>query len=93
MESVIRDVKSLESDQRHLYEAVVGHALRENQGIILHVIELGAEPDQATRRAALSRAVEIAREGREAAKAQGITEEEAGAAIDEAIQEVRRSGR
>ncbi|MGD0897302.1 MAG: hypothetical protein ABR915_05655 [Thermoguttaceae bacterium] len=93
MESVIRDVKSLESDQRHLYEAVVGHALRENQGIILHVIELGAEPDQATRRAALSRAVEIARQGREAAKAQGTTEADAGAAIDAAIQEVRQSER
>ena len=93
MESVIRDVKSLESDQRHLYEAVVGHALRENQGIILHVIELGAEPDQATRRAALSPAVEIARQGREAARAQGITEEEAGAAIDEAIRKVRQSER
>ena len=93
MESVIRDVKSLESDQRHLYEAAVGHALHENQGIILHVIELGAEPDQATRRAALSQAVEIARQGREAATAQGITEDEAGAAIDEAIQKVRRSGR
>jgi hypothetical protein len=91
MESVIRDVKSLESAQRHLYEAAVGHALRENQGIVLHVIELGAEPDQGTRRAALSRAVEIARQGRAAAEAQGITEEQAGAAIDEAIQKARRS--
>jgi hypothetical protein len=93
MESVIRDVKSLESDQRHLYEAVVGHPLRENQGIILHVIELGAEPDQATRRAAMSRAVEIARQGREAAVAQGITDEAAGAAIDEAIRKIRQPER
>jgi hypothetical protein len=91
MESVIRDVKSLESDQRHLYEAVIGHALSESQGIVLHVIELGAEPDQTTRRAALSRAVEVARQGREAATAQGITAEEAGAAIDDAIQKVRQS--
>jgi hypothetical protein len=93
MESVIRDVKSLESDQRHLYEAAVGHALGETQGIILHVIELGAEPDQTTRRAAFSRAVEIARQGRESAKAQGITEDQAGAAIDEAIQRTRQSER
>ncbi|MGA2034662.1 MAG: hypothetical protein ABSG68_20635 [Thermoguttaceae bacterium] len=93
MESISRDMKSLDSDQRHLYEAVVGHALGENQGVILHVIELGAEPDQATRRAALSRAVEIARQGREAARAQGITGEEAGAAIDDAIRKVRQSER
>jgi hypothetical protein len=64
-----------------------------NQGIIVHVIELGAEPDQATRRAALSRAVEIARQGREAAKVQGVTEEEAGTSIDEAVRKVRQSER
>jgi hypothetical protein len=93
MESIARDVKSLESDQRRLYESVVGHALHENQRVIIRVVDLGAESDQETRRAALSRAVEIARQGREAAKAQGITAEEAGAAIDEAIREARRSKR
>ena len=49
------------------------------------------DPDEATRKGALSRAVEIARQGRAAAAAQGITPEEAEAAIDEAFQEVRRS--
>ncbi len=93
MESITRDVDKIESSERRLYEAVLGHPLRKNQGIILHVIELGAEPDQETRRAALRRAVEIARQGREAASAQGITEEEAGAAIDEAIRKVRESKR
>ena len=43
-----------------LYEAVVGHALRENQRVVIRVIELENEPDEATRRAALNRAVGIA---------------------------------
>jgi hypothetical protein len=90
MESIARDVKSLESDERRLYESVVGHALHENQRVIIRVVELEAESEQAARRAALSRAVEIARQGREAAKTQGVTAEEAGAAVDEAIGEARR---
>jgi hypothetical protein len=91
MESIARDVKNLESDERRLYESVVGHSLQENQRVIIRVIELGTEPDEASRRAALTRAVEIARQGRAAVEAQGITAEEADAAIDEAIQHVRRS--
>jgi len=93
MESISRDVKSLELDERRLYESVVGHALRESQRVIIRVVDLEAEPDQATRRAAMSRAVEIAREGREAARAQGVTEEEANAAIEQAIRDVRRTRR
>lgn len=93
MESISRDVKSLESDERRLYESVVGHALRESQRVIIRVVDLEAEPDQATSRAPMSRAVEIAREGREAARALGVTEEEANAAIEQAIRDVRRTGR
>jgi len=91
MELISRDVKNLESDERQLYESVVGHALHENQRIIIRVVDL--EPDEATRRAAMGRVVEIARKGREAARAQGITEEEANTAIDEAVRDVRRARR
>ena len=91
MESIIRDVKNIESSERQVYESVLGHVLRENQRVVIRVIDLESEPDQASRRAALSRAVEIARQGRAAVEAQGITAEEADAAIDKAIREVRRS--
>jgi hypothetical protein len=91
MESVIRDVKSIESNERQVYESVLGHALRESQRVIIRVIELeGGDPGEADRRAALGRAVEIARQGRAAVEAQGITAKEADAAIDEAIENVRR---
>jgi hypothetical protein len=91
MESVIRDVKSIESDERQVYESVLGHALQESQRVVIRVIELEGEPDEASRRAALGRSVEIARQGRAAVEAQGITSEEADATIDETIREVRRS--
>jgi hypothetical protein len=90
MESIFRDVKSIQSDERRFYESVVGHTLRDNQRVVIRVIELGGEPDEASRRAALGRAVEIARQGRAAVEAQGITAEEADAAMDEATREVRR---
>jgi hypothetical protein len=93
MESIARDVKSLGSDECRLYESVVGHARQENQRDIIRVVELEGEADQAARRAAMGRAVAIAREGREAAKSQGITTEEADAAIDEAIRESLRARR
>jgi hypothetical protein len=89
MESIIRDVKSIESNERQLYESVLGHALQESQRVIIRVIEPESEPDEAARRAVLGRAVEIARQGRAAAEAQSITAEEADAAIDEAIREAR----
>ena len=90
MESIIRDVRSIESDEHRVYESVLGHTLRENQRVIIRVVEVEEGPGKASRRAALSRAVEIARQGRAAVEAQGITAEEADAAIDEAIREVRR---
>ena len=90
MESVVRDVKSIAADERRVYESVLGHALRENQRVIIRVIEGEGDRDEPVRRAALGRAVEIARRGRAAAEAQGISVEEADAAIDEAIRETRR---
>ncbi len=91
MEAIIRDVKSIESAERRVYESVLGHALRDNQRVIIRVVEVEGDRDDASRQAALSRAVEIARQGRASVEAQSITAEEAGAAIDEAIREVRRS--
>ncbi len=91
MESIVRDVKSLDSHERRVYESVLGHALQENQRVIIGVIEPGGESDAAIRRAAMGRAVEIARQGRAAVESQGVTSEEAGQAIDETIRAVRRA--
>lgn len=90
MESIIRNVGEINTDERRLYESVLGRALRENQQVIIRVVEMDMEPDDVGRKVTLGRAVEIARQGCSAASAQGVTEEAAGEAIDEAIQEVRR---
>jgi len=91
MEAIIREVKSIELDERRIYESVLGHTLRANQRILIGVIEAEGEPDEVTRRLALSRAVEIARGGRAAVESQMISADEAEASINEAIREARRS--
>ena len=90
MDSIIRNVSDLAADERRVYESVLGHTLRENERIVLRVVEMGAEPDEGVRKAALARAVEIARQGRAAAADQGATPEDADAAVEEAVRNVRR---
>ena len=66
---------------------------REDQRVIIHVVELDVEPDGPTQKAAGQRAIEIARRDRASAAAQGGTSEEADPVIDEALLEVRRGSR
>jgi hypothetical protein len=91
MESITRYVDKIESDERRMYESVLGHALRDNQQVVLRVIESARETDEANRRAALGKAVEIARQGRIAVEAQGIPADQADDAINETIEKIRRS--
>jgi len=91
MESIIQNVKDIDSDKRAWLEATVGHHLQDNQRVMISV--LNVEPDEETRRAGLKKAAEIAARGRAHATAQGITEEEAGVAIDEAISHYRSQKR
>ena len=93
MESIIRNVKDIDGDDRCGLENVVGKHLQDNQQVIIHVIDVGIEPDEETRRAGLKAAREVARQGRANAAAQGVTEEEAGQIIDEAIRHVRQQKR
>lgn len=93
MESIIRNVKDIEADERQVYEHVLGQPLHDNQLVIVRVINPGVEPEPAVRDQALAEAAEIAREGRASAAAQGVSEEEAGQIIDEAIREVRSQKR
>ena len=89
MESIARDVDKIESNERRVYEAVLGHALRENQQVLLRVIELKREPDESVRRKAVEDFHELCREGTENRERQGISVEEADQAIEEAIRAVR----
>lgn len=84
MESVARDVDKIESDERRVYEAVLGHALHENQQVILRVIELKKEPDESVRRKAREEFHELCREGTENRERQGIAVDEADQSLEEA---------
>ena len=46
METIIRDVKNIETDERRVYESVVGHALDDNQCVIIRVVERGNGSDE-----------------------------------------------
>jgi hypothetical protein len=85
METVIRNVKDIDADERRYLEGTLGRQLQENQRVVIRVIDLGVEPDEETRRAALADASSIARKGRGNAAAQGVGD----AAIDEAIHHAR----
>jgi hypothetical protein len=89
MESVTRDVANIESNERRVYEAVLGHALHENQQVILRVIELKTEKDESVRRSARESFHELCREGTENRQRQGISVDEADQAVEQAIRAVR----
>ena len=93
MESIVRNVKDIETDERQYLEQALGRQLVENQQVIIHVVDLDVEPNVEVRRDALAEASEIARRGRVHAAAQGVTEAEADAAIEEAINHVRRGSK
>ena len=46
MESITRNVREIESDERRVYEAAVGHALQENQQVVIQVVTPPETPKQ-----------------------------------------------
>ena len=89
MESIIRDVKGIEADERHVYESVLGRALRENQRVLVMVLDPGAEPDESIRGKAMEEFHKLCREGTESRERLGVSVEEADQAVDEAVRAVR----
>ncbi len=44
MQKITRNVRDLKSEERRLYEAVLGENLRENQLVVIQVLDLGEAP-------------------------------------------------
>ncbi len=44
METIIRHVRDIESDERRVLEHVIGRQLKENQKVIIQVVTLGSQP-------------------------------------------------
>lgn len=89
MESIVRSVREIEAAERQVYETVLGRRLHKNQQVIIRVLTPGVVPLEEARRKALGRADAIAQQGRANAAAQGVTDDDLDAAIDEAITHVR----
>jgi hypothetical protein len=89
MESVTRDVDKIEPSERRVYEAALGRSLRDNQQVILRVIDLKKEPDESVRRKGSEEFHALCREGTEDRQRLGISVEDADAALDEAIRAIR----
>jgi hypothetical protein len=43
MDTTIRNVRDIDSDERRVYETALGQKLQENQQVLLHVITLASE--------------------------------------------------
>ena len=86
----IRNVKDLQDSGKRWLEGVLGRQLQENQQVFIMVFTPGTEPDEAARRRALA-AVEGTMAAVEKNLAeQGASGEDFDAAVDEAMEDVRR---
>jgi hypothetical protein len=92
MEAIIRTVKDIESDQRHWFEAAIGHQLQDDQQIIIRVLTPGVAGNQAARDAAFADLKQLSAIGATHREALGVPDAEADAALDEAMQHVRHRG-
>ncbi len=52
MDSVVRNVADLPADERHVYESVLGQQLRDDQRVVVQLVESGAGPVAATTKGA-----------------------------------------
>jgi hypothetical protein len=89
METISYNVKDIDPDKRQWLEASIGKHLDDNQRVIIRVLTPDVEPDEVVRDAALAEAIRIAKQGRDNAAEQGVTADEAGLLIDEAIEQAR----
>lgn len=89
MEMVVRNVKDLEKSKRRLCEELLGHALSENQQLVIQVFTHGIEPTAEERDRALDRLKHLMANARGESGVNGPSDHEVGQIIDDAIAAVR----
>jgi len=90
METFIRSVDEIDGDPLRWLESGLGHQLRQNQRVMVTVLNMGLEPNEETRRQAREELRRIRAEAAANIEAQDILPEELDAVVDEAIAHVRR---
>jgi L-fucose isomerase-like protein len=86
----VQNVKDLQDGGKRWLENVLGQHLRENQQVFIMVFTPGVEPNEAVRRGALASVQRTMTHVEKNLAAQGVTDEAFDAAVDEAMEDVRR---
>lgn len=86
----IQSVKNLQDSGKRWLENVLGQHLKENQQVFIMVFTPGVEPDEASRRQALANVKQTMNQVESNLAIGGVTGDEFDAAVDEAMEDVRR---
>jgi len=89
MESIVCNVADLEIAQRLWLEGTLGQPLGDSQQVFIRVLTPGVPPDPFTKGRALADVQRLAERAADYRRQQGISETEADAALDEAMNHVR----
>ena len=85
----LRNLNDIQSDKKRWLEDLLGQQIQGNQQALIMVFTPGGAPDEATRQRAATGIRQTLDQARAHADAQGITDIEIDAAVDEAMQHVR----
>jgi hypothetical protein len=86
----VQSVKDLQDTGKRWLEGILGQHLKENQQVFIMVFTPGIDPDEATRRQSLTRAKATMAQVEKNLAAHGVAGDEFDAAVDEAMEHVRR---
>ena len=89
MDQVLQNVADLRTSERAAVEAIIGHALRDDQQLYIVALDAAVEPTAAVRREAWDELEEIIAEARENVAQSGVSPDELERSIDQACSDVR----
>ena len=91
METIFNEnVADLPASKRESLEVILGRHLEAHQRVFIQVFDPNAVPDEATRKQALANLDRTFAQTDRYADEHGVTADEADAAVEEALQQVRR---
>lgn len=90
MDTVIRYVGEIERDQRLWLESAFGRRLQDDQQVIIQVLAPGCVQTAEARQAAFAELKRLSEQGTRHREAIGVTDEDADAILDEAMNSVRQ---
>jgi hypothetical protein len=90
MDKLLHTVGDLPSPERSAVEAILGHALRDDQQLYIVALDAAVEPAPAERRQAWTELESIIAEAHQNVRESGVSQEELERTIDDACAEARK---